>query len=156
MEKLNSYSGMAKNDYLYAKNAMTAGKEIGNYNVVAALCAQSGEKYLKAVIEKCFVDDEDIMDLLHSHNLRAIYNKIITKYPMNVTSKDCKWLGDFYFDARYPGDNFVVVNEEDAKECLRIVEILEEDVRAIIADEEAMRQEQRESLRSMAAFKEGM
>jgi len=29
MEKLNSYLGIARNDYLYAKNAMSTGKEIG-------------------------------------------------------------------------------------------------------------------------------
>lgn len=133
---------------------MSTGKEIGNFNGVAALCAQSGEKYLKAVIEKCFVDDGDVMDLLHSHNLRSLYNKIITKFNMNVSSKDCKWLGDFYFDARYPGDNFVTVNEEDAQECLRIVELLETDVRAIITEEETMRGVQRQKLRNMAAFKD--
>ena len=154
MEKLNSYLGIARNDYLYAKNAMSTGKEIGNFNGVAALCAQSGEKYLKAVIEKCFVDDGDVMDLLHSHNLRSLYNKIITKFNMNVSSKDCKWLGDFYFDARYPGDNFVTVNEEDAQECLRIVELLETDVRALITEEEAVRGVQRQKLRNMAAFKD--
>lgn len=133
---------------------MSTGKEIGNFNGVAALCAQSGEKYLKAVIEKCFVDDGDVMDLLHSHNLRSLYNIIITKFNMNVSSKDCKWLGDFYFDARYPGDNFVTVNEEDAQECLRIVELLETDVRAIITEEETMRGVQRQKLRNMAAFKD--
>ena len=152
MEKLNSYFGMAKNDYLYAKNAMNTGKEIGNYNIVAALCAQSGEKYLKAVIEKCFIGDDDVMDLLHSHNLRALYNKIITKFALNTSSKDCKWLGDFYFDARYPGDNFVLVNESDAKECLTIVESIENDVREIISKEEQLREEQRQELGKMGAF----
>lgn len=152
METLNSYLGMAKNDYLYAKNSMNIGKEIGNYNGVAALCAQAGEKYLKAAIEKCFVDDIDMMNLLHSHNLRALYNKIITRFHLSVSSKDCKWLGDFYYDARYPGDNFILVNENDAKECLRIVEALEIDVREIIAKEERQRERQRQELKKMRAF----
>ena len=39
MEKLNSYLGIARNDYLYAKNAMSTGKEIGNFN----LCAVRGK-----------------------------------------------------------------------------------------------------------------
>lgn len=84
----------------------------------------------------------------------CFYGKIITKFNMNVSSKDCKWLGDFYFDARYPGDNFVTVNEEDAQECLRIVELLETDVMAIITEEEAVRGVQRQKLRNMAAFKD--
>lgn len=152
METLNSYLGMAKNDYLYAKNSMNIGKEIGNYNGVATLCAQAGEKYLKAAIEKCFVGDIDMMNLLHSHNLRALYNKIITRFHLGVSSKDCKWLGDFYYDARYPGDNFILVNESDAKECLRIVEALEIDVREIIAKEEQQRERQRQELKKMRAF----
>jgi len=154
MEMLNSYLGMAKNDYLYAKSGMTIGREIGNYNGVAALCAQSGEKYLKAVIEKCFIEDPDAMTLLHSHNLRSLYNKIKSKFPIEVSSKDCKWLGDFYFDARYPGDNFVVVNEEDAEECLRIVEALEHVARRIIGEEESKRLEQTNSLQKLKAFED--
>lgn len=152
MEKLNSYLGMAKNDYLYAKSGMSVSRELGNYNVVAALCSQSGEKYLKAVIEKCFVGDADAMELLHSHNLRALYNKIITKFPLKVSSKDCKWLGDFYFDARYPGDNFVIVNFDDAAECLRIVEVIEKEVRSVIDAEEEGRKKKREMVRHLSAF----
>ena len=64
------------------------------------------------------------------------------------------YLGVARNDYRYPGDNFVTVNEEDAKECLRIVELLETDVRAIITEEEAARGVQREKLRNMAAFKD--
>lgn len=152
MEKLNSYLGMARNDYLYARNGMSLGKKIGNFNGVAALCSQSGEKYLKAVIEKCFIGDEDALDLLHSHNLRALYNKVITKFNLQVSSKDCKWLGDFYFDARYPGDNFVVVNEQDAEECLRIVEALEAESVKILTEEEADRARRREELGKFHAF----
>lgn len=47
MEKLNSYLGMAKNDYLYAKNAMTISKEIGNYNGVAAFDDENGNAISK-------------------------------------------------------------------------------------------------------------
>ena len=62
------------------------------------------------------------------------------------------YLTDFYYDARYPGDNFILVNESDAKECLRIVEALEIDVREIIAKEEQQRERQRQELKKMRAF----
>ena len=81
---------------------------------------KAGEKYLKALIEYAFLDDPDAMNLMHSHNLRALYNRIINKYSLSVDSKSCKWLGGFYYDAGYPGDNFVEVNEQDANECLSI------------------------------------
>jgi HEPN domain-containing protein len=62
---------------------------------------------------------------LKSHNLRALLEKIkgrFTDCPLD--SKDYKWLGDFYYDARYPGDNFVVVGEESGLECIRLLEEL--------------------------------
>lgn len=147
MEELNSYLGMAKSDYLFAKSSLDVGEKIGNYNQVVALLAQAGEKYLKAVIEICFIGDNDAMVLLHSHNLRALYNKIVTKFELEVSSRDCKWLGDFYFDARYPGDNFVVANRADADECLQIVKQLEMDCTKIICEERKKRQERTKILK---------
>lgn len=45
------------------------------------------------------------------------------RYPqIPLQSMECKWLGDFYFDARYPWDNFVVVSKEDAYNALSITE----------------------------------
>ncbi len=152
MAKLNSYLGMADNDYAYAKGGMETGRMLGNFNGVASIAAQAAEKYFKALIEKCFIDDDDTITLLHSHNLRSLYNKIITKYSLQTSSKDCKWLGDFYFDARYPGDNFVTVNEEDAEECLQILELISEDVKNILEEEEKKREMLRQQLNAVRAF----
>lgn len=124
--KLNSYYGLAYNDYLYASNMLEVAGQIGNYNVVASLCAQSAEKYMKFIIEKYFIHDESSIELLRSHNLRSILNKIKELFKdCPLSSKDYKWLGDFYFDSRYPGDNFIHVNKEDGEECCRLVEELQ-------------------------------
>ena len=109
MESLNSYLGMADNDLAYARIGLTVGELLGNYNGLASMCAQSCEKYLKAILELCFVERQRLISLLHSCNLRSIYNVVITKYELQISSKDCKWVGNFYFDARYPGDNFILV-----------------------------------------------
>jgi HEPN domain-containing protein len=86
---------------------------------------QSAEKLLKAVIECFFVDDEDCIWLMKSHNLRALLEKIKSRFKdCPLDSKDYKWLGDFYYDVRYPGDNFVVVGEESGLECIRLLEEL--------------------------------
>lgn len=127
MYKLNSYYGMAENDYLYAKAGMDICRQLGNFNAIASGCSQAAEKYLKALAERCLVDDPEGISVLKTHNLRTIVNKIKQEIPsIELNSKDCKWLGDYYFDARYPGDNFVAVNEEDALECLRITEEIRE------------------------------
>lgn len=126
MEKgLNSYYGMGYNDYLYAKHNINIAREIGNYNGVASMASQSAEKLLKAVIEYYFVDDEDCIRLMKSHNLRTLLEKIKTRFiDCPLDSKDYKWLGDFYYDARYPGDNFIMVGEESGEECIRLLEEL--------------------------------
>lgn len=143
---------MANNDYLFAKAGMQTGEELGNYNVVASPCSQACEKFMKAVLELCFSDSEDLLQLLHSHNLRALYNVIITKYELSVSSKDCIWVGDFYFGAEYPGDYFICVNKEDAEECLKITEQLCKDVKEILDLEINARSEKKEKLKSLSAF----
>lgn len=152
MEKIiNSYYGMAYNDYCYARGGMQVGEQLGNYNGVASLCAQAAEKYLKALLEVAFA--EGALSLMHSHNLRAITNKLKEKYPeLEISSKDIKWLGDFYFDARYPGDNFVEVNLEDAQECLRITEALQQKVTTILEGHEIEKQKKMKQVQELESF----
>lgn len=152
MEKeINSYYGMAYNDYCYAKAGMQIGEQLGNYNGVASLCSQSAEKYLKAVLEVTFA--EGALLLMHSHNLRAITNKLKKAYPqLELSSKDMKWLGDFYFDARYPGDNFVEVNKEDALECLRIVEDLQQTITNLLEQNQIKRQSKSAKIQELDSF----
>ena len=154
MAPLNSYFGMGMNDYLYAKGSMATGREIGNFNGTAALCSQSGEKFFKAIIEKCFAeeDDSELISLLRTHNLRSLYNKITSKYELSASSKDCKWLGDFYFDARYPGENFVLVTEEDAVECLAILEKIKSDAEKLLEEEDRRRSAAREKAKTFKCF----
>lgn len=151
-KKLNSYFGRGHSDYLYAKAGMEVGKTFGDYNGVAAMCAQAAEKYLKAILEQCIIE-EDVISLLHSHNLRSILNRIKKVYTdFDISSKDIKWLGDFYFDARYPGDNFIVVSEEDAMECLDIVEDLERKVRDLLEEEQIKRRMKKNQIEELKDF----
>lgn len=152
MEKMNSYHGRAESDYHYAKAGLATGEQIGDYNNVAAIAAQSAEKFLKAIVEMDFTDDPDIVRLLRTHNLRSLYNKITTKRNLSLSSRDCKWLGDFYFDARYPGDNFVTVSKNDALECLELLEIIKKDTEAILKDITEDRKKQKEMLKNLKAF----
>lgn len=125
---INTYYWTANNDYLYAKAGLNIGKELGNYNNIVALCAQAAEKFLKAVIEYYFAGEVQYLDCLRTHNLKLIHNVIKTKFlDIPVNAKELKWLGDYYFEARYPGDNFILVSDEnDAIECIKIVETIRE------------------------------
>ena len=141
------------NDYLFAKHGVSACDEIGNYNGVVSMCAQAGEKFLKAIREIAFSDDDETIQLLHTHNLRTLHNKISSRYKLSADSKECKWLGDFYMDASYPGDNFVVATKEDAEECLRITELLMNDSKRILDGERIRRKEERDKLDDLNAFR---
>lgn len=95
------------------------------YNNFAVLAQQITEFLLKSVAERTCIGIEKLMQ---SHNLRAIYQEInkyegtfiLDKYKLSM-------LKDFYFDARYPGDNFVEVDKATCNDCLDIMyEVLEQ------------------------------
>nr|WP_307992766.1 HEPN domain-containing protein [uncultured Niameybacter sp.] len=133
----NSFLGRGINDYLYAKSSMKDGTK-PEYNWPAVIFAQAAEKILKAVIETKFVDDSSCIQIMRTHNLRTVVNKILERFPdAKLSSKDCKWLGDFYFDARYPGDDFIIVTFEDALEAMKIVEEILVEVEKILDSVEA-------------------
>ncbi len=132
----NSFLGRGINDYLYAKESMKQ-VTMKEYNWPAVIFAQAAEKLLKAVIETEFAEDSQCISLMRTHNLRTIVAKILEKFPdVKLSSKDCKWLGDFYFDARYPGDDFIRVTLEDGLEAMRIVENILIEVEKILISED--------------------
>lgn len=118
----NSYKSLAENEYLYMKASIEVAKKLGNYNILAAQCAQICEKYLKAIIAEKLIMDASNKELLQSHNLRSILSKVKETYPMEITLREVKYVGDFFFDARDPGENFITVDEEAINDCIEITE----------------------------------
>lgn len=149
---MNSYYSRAMNDLDFAEYGLAVGRKHGDFNNVAVLSAQAGEKFLKAIIELALAEDPTCIDLMKTHNLHALCNKINTKCTMTVSSRDCKWLGDFYFEASYPGKNFVVVSKDDALECLDLAKQIKEDTDRILAEIKKERDEMRAVLDIMRAF----
>ena len=111
----------ADNDYLYATGTFDPCSY--DYNVPAYLLSQAGEKYMKAVVE-VLPKTAESLSMLRSHNLRALFNYISKYEQLPVSSMECKWLGDFYYDARYHGDDTVVVSREDVVQCIDIAKKL--------------------------------
>lgn len=74
---------------------------------------------LKSAAERVCVGVEKLM---HTHNLRALYMEIHKIEPdFNLDKGSLSMLKDLYFDAKYPGDNFVTVTREECNECLEIM-----------------------------------
>lgn len=116
----NNYKSLAENEFLYMEASIQIAKQLGNYNVLATQCAQVCEKYLKAIISEKLIMNPENKVLLQTHNLRNILAKIKETYEVNITLREIKYVGDFYYDARYPGDNFMNVDEEAIEDCIEI------------------------------------
>ena len=149
---MNSYYSRALSDLRYAEDGMITGEKYNDFNNVASLSAQAGEKFLKAIIELAFAEDQTCIDLMKIHNLRTLCNKISTKYTLTVSSRDCKWLGDFYLESSDPCKNFVVVSKDDALECLDLAKQIKEDTDRILVEIQKERDEMRKVLDTMRAF----
>ena len=132
----NNYKSLAENEFLYMQASIQIARQLGNYNVLAAQCAQVCEKYLKAIISEKFIMNGEYKVLLQTHNLRNILAKIKEIYDVKITLREIKYVGDFYYDARYPGDNFMNVDEEAIEDCIEITKRVREACLAILDKEE--------------------
>lgn len=93
------------------------------YNDIAVNCQQVVEKMLKSVIDEvASSQDCEIDRLMKSHNLRALYDEIHKIVPYFVLDRgSLSMLKDYYFDAKYPGENFVTVTREECQDCVDIL-----------------------------------
>lgn len=69
-----------------------------------------------------------------------------------MDSTSCTWLGNFYFDARCPGDNFVLVSKADAVESYKILEQIYKDVTHILQNISNEHESAVNKLQSFKAF----
>ena len=103
----NDYYSIACNDYKYLLRNLDS----DFYNNMAVACQQICEKALKSIL--VYVNP-DIKSVINSHNLRQIYNAInIDKKVINLDIAKLSLLKDYYFEVRYPGDNFTNVSKEE-------------------------------------------
>lgn len=115
----NSYLDIAQNDLEYLESVLKTGSRF--YNQLAVQCQQVAEKYLKGYLDR-LLTTEDVTDLLRKHNMKRIASRLNEQYPdLDLDTIGLAYLTDFYFDARYPGDDFSVVTEKEFEKCLSIM-----------------------------------
>lgn len=115
----NTYLDIAENDLQYLESVLAAGSTF--YNQLAVQCQQVAEKYLKGYLDKIFVD-EDVADLLRKHNMKKIASRLNEiNEELELDTIGLAYLTDFYYDARYPGDDFYNVTKDDFDKCLSIM-----------------------------------
>ena len=111
----NSYYDIACNDFMYFCDAISP----KYFNQVAAQAQQIAEKMIKSVADLTCINIEKLMT---SHNLRALYDAIHeVDSGFNLDRRALSLLKDYYYDARYPGDNFVTVTKDEFIDLLNIL-----------------------------------
>lgn len=115
----NSYIDIAENDLAYLESVLATGNTF--YNQLAVQCQQVTEKFLKGYLDKWMVN-QDVSIFLRGHNLKKIASKLNHMNPkLQLDTIGLAYLTDFYFDARYPGDDFYTVSKEEFEKCLSIM-----------------------------------
>lgn len=115
----NNYLDIAENDLQYLEAVLKTGNTF--YNQLAVQCQQVAEKFLKGYLDRVLLE-EDVSDLLRKHNMKKIAAKLNEIKPeLKLDTIGLAYLTDFYFDARYPGDDFYTVSKEEFEKCLAIM-----------------------------------
>lgn len=115
----NTYLDIAENDLQYLESLLEIKSTF--YNQLAVQCQQVAEKFLKGYLDKISVD-EDVSDLLRKHNMKKIASRINEIQPgLDLDTIGLAYLTDFYYDARYPGDDFYTVSKDDFEKCLSVM-----------------------------------
>lgn len=124
------YFHFAENDYLYWVDSLSI-LDFNSINYVPnSICwnaASIAERYLKYIlsnqIKNNFINDKKTDDLLYSHNLRNICEKIMeidSSFEFDIY--DIKRLSDYYYEVKYPSDHSYDVTNKDILFCKKILE----------------------------------
>jgi len=112
---MNSYKELA----LYDMKKVEASYAYELWNAVGRDCQQACEKYLKHYLQEKHLLAKE---LSRTHNLIKLI-KTIPNYDREMCGKLSIIYG-YYFDTNYPGDNFIVLDKEDADEAIGIAKEL--------------------------------
>jgi len=113
-----NYYDIAMSDLHFAKIGIETNLVTGieGYNSCAAGFAQAGEKFLKYLFILFNIPFE--ARLKETHNLNVLLRELIKDFPeLKALTTQCRFLNDFYIEARYPGENFEWVDNNTAKLC---------------------------------------
>lgn len=90
------------------------------YNDVSVSCQQLAEYSLKAVYESILSNTptNEELRLLDGHMLQPLGRRLNKEFGSTFNIDDCVILQEYYFNARYPGEDFVNVTKYDAEQAV--------------------------------------
>ena len=119
------YFEIAKRSYDMLERNLATCEDFEWYNTFAADCQQGIEKFMKAGIETFSGEGID-EHIFKSHKLGRMAEIINSHFEDLIDVRTAAWIEDFYFDARYPGDDFVVVSKDTALELFEATKNISE------------------------------
>lgn len=129
---MDTYYDTAFNDFKYLQSIKPMIHTLGSYNPIAVTAQNIAERFLKHIIQ-VYLLDKDYTTTLRSHKLTTLYQTIHEVYPDFQLDKNMlRILTDYYFDARYPGADYIIVSQQDALEAVDAVETIKNIVDAFI------------------------
>ena len=116
------YLYYADNDYAYFMHGYERGDV---FNGMASLAQNACEKYLKHLIELLYVPQNEREHLqkrrvLSTHNLINLTRFLRDQMGLPLTREEAETIekaNGYYINARYPGDDSIVVTAEDVERC---------------------------------------
>ena len=126
-----SYFDIAMRSYSNIDKQFHLAEEMDWYNLFAAECAQIIEKMLKGNLSISKLPENTSPHIFDIHSLQVLTRTLHSIYPNTINAQNASWLSDYYFDTKYPGDNFVEVSKYDAEQILSITKDLAENLIAL-------------------------
>lgn len=115
MGESTTYISIAENDYQYLKRDIQEGRVA---NLVAFNTQGVCEKFLKGIIVYYGLEEACTQKELSSHSIRKLVNFIRKNIPeVKLNWRKVLQADGFYFNTRYPGDDYFDVTKEDIEMC---------------------------------------
>lgn len=132
----NNYYSIAEDDLKYIEEIALASSY---YNQTTVQCQQAGEKFLKYIVETYCANGskEEIVECLKTHNIRKLIRFIQEEIPsFQIDGRKASMLQGYYFETRYPGDNFFTATREDTEICYDALQEIYKAVKQFMTEKE--------------------
>ena len=123
-----------------ALNGVSHMYKVGSPNEFSASAQKVAERYMKAVVQK-YPDKDTSISVMRTHSLQVLYNNMKHLNYIGIDRDKIRNLNGYYFEASYPGDNYVDVTEEEEALCYEAMIHISEKVEEFMKSHNELTQE---------------
>lgn len=119
-----SYYEIALNDYRFLETI----RDGDFYNKIGIECQQIAEKFLKYLYVTYIDVSEQEERFIKTHSVHKIAIQLNRHMDTKFDYSSLAVLTDYYFDTRYPGDEYIDLTSDMANNALQLIDDLKETV----------------------------